>query len=89
MIGRLLSWRDGTPLVGAAATDVLLDGIETSDALERFAGDRRRTGGGEFVEVAADMGPAEGELHVAALGEHPVAGIAVDLQDALEAGEMG
>ena len=35
------------------------------------------------------MGPAEGELHVAALGEHPVAAIAIDLQDALEAGEVG
>ena len=80
---------DGAPLVGAAATDFLLDGIETGDAFERFAGDRRRARGGEFVEAAANMGPAEGELHVAALGEHPIAAIAVDLQNALEAGEVG
>ena len=56
---------------------------------ERFAGDWRRAGGGEFVEVAAHMRPAESKLHIAALGELAIAGIAVDLQDALEAGEMG
>ena len=44
--------------------------------------------GGEFVEAAANMRPAEGKLYVTALGEHPVTAIAVDLQDALEAGEM-
>ena len=66
----------------------LLDGVESCDALERLAGDRRGSGGGEFVEAAADMGPAEGELHLAALGEGAIAAIAVDLQDALEAGEM-
>jgi hypothetical protein len=32
----------GAPLIGAAATDVLLDGIKTCDAFERLAGDRRR-----------------------------------------------
>ena len=46
-------------------------------------------GGGELVEAPAHMGPAEGELDVAALGEHAIAAIAVDLQDAVEAGEMG
>lgn len=34
------------------------------------------------------MGPAEGELHIAALSQHAVAGITIDLQDALEAGEV-
>ena len=35
------------------------------------------------------MRPAERKLDVAALGELAVAGIAIDLQDALEAVEMG
>ena len=34
------------------------------------------------------MGPAEGELHVTALSEHPIAAITVNLQDALEAGQI-
>lgn len=46
-------------------------------------------GGREFIEAAADVGPAEGEFYVTALGEYTVATIAVDLQDALEASEMG
>src|SRR5690349_6760058 len=63
--------------------------IKASDAFERLAGDRCRAGGREFIEAAADVGPAEGEFYVTALGEHTVATIAVDLQDALEASEMG
>ena len=63
----------GVPLVGAAATDFLFDGIKSRDALERFAGDRRGAGRGEFIEAAADMGPAEGELYVTTLSEDPVA----------------
>jgi hypothetical protein len=35
------------------------------------------------------MGPTEGKLYVAAFGEHPIATVAVYLQDAFEAGEMG
>ena len=34
------------------------------------------------------MRPAEGEVHVALLGERAIAGIAVDLENALEAGKM-
>lgn len=34
------------------------------------------------------MGPAEGELDIAALSEHAIAAIAIDLQDALEAIEV-
>ena len=44
-------------LVGAAATDFLFNCIETGDALERFAGDRRGTRRGELVEAAANVGP--------------------------------
>ena len=74
---------------GAAAADAALDGIQLRDALQRLSGDRRRAGRGEFVEAAADVRPAEGEFHVPALGERPVAGVAVDLKDALEPGQMG
>src|SRR5882757_9674430 len=42
-------------LVGAAAADVLLDHIQRGNALKRFAGDRRRSGRGELVEVAPHM----------------------------------
>ena len=35
------------------------------------------------------MRPAEGEFDLAALGERAVAGIAVDLKDAPEPGQMG
>ena len=79
---------DGAALVGVAAADVLLDGVEFGDAFECLGGNRRRTRGGEFVEAAADMGPAESKLHIVALGERPIARIAVDLQDTREAGEV-
>src|SRR5450756_668637 len=77
---------DNAALVGAAATDVFLDGIDSRNVGERFARDRRRTWGSEFVKVAAYMRPAERKPDVAPLGELAVAGIAIDLQDALEAG---
>src|SRR5690606_26587680 len=62
-------------LVGRAAADLPLDRVERGDTLQRFAGDRCRPGGGEFVEAPAYMGPAEGELDLSALGERAVAGI--------------
>ena len=42
----------------------------------------------KFIEAAADMAPAEGKLDGIALGQCPVSGIAIDLQDAGEAVEM-
>jgi hypothetical protein len=56
-----------------------------SASLAMSAGTRR----GEFVEVAPHMRPAECKLDVATLGQLAVAGIAIDLQDSLEALEMG
>ena len=55
----------------------------------RFAGNRRRSGGGELVEVTPDMRPAERQPDVAAVGEFAVTGIAIDLQNSLEAFKMG
>jgi hypothetical protein len=80
---------DGATFVGTLATDVLLDGVECCDMFERFAGNRRRSGGGELVEVTPDVRPAECQPDVASVGEFAVPGIAVDLQNALEALQVG
>lgn len=87
--GAALILADGTAFIGGQAADVRLDPVECCDALEGFAGDGRWTCGGQLVEAAADMAPAEGELHRIALGQGTVSGIAVHLQDAGEAIEMG
>ena len=76
------------PLIGVEAPDGFLDLVEHADAFQRFAGDRRRARGGEFVKATAHMRPTECEFDVAALGQRAIADIAVDLQHALEAGEM-
>jgi len=55
------------------ATDVPLDGIERGDMFQRLAGNRRKSGGGEFVEVALDVGPVERKPDVAAIGQLTVA----------------
>ena len=76
------------PLIGAASSALGLDGVEFADAFEDLAGDRRGTGDGEFIEAPADMSPTEGEIDVATLGEGAIATIAIDLQNALEAGQV-
>ena len=76
---------DDATLLGAAAADVLLDGVKFGDALEHLARNGRGTRRGEFVEVAMHMRPAECKLDVAALDQPAVAGINVDLQNSLEA----
>jgi hypothetical protein len=88
MIGRLPALADGAALIGATGADILLDSVELGDAFERFGGNGRRANGREFVKPAANMGPAEGKLHIVALGERPIARIAVDLQDTREAGKV-
>src|SRR5258708_32650838 len=79
----------GTTLLGRAASDLSLDPVEGGDPRQGLGRDRRRATLGELVEGPADMAPAEGELHFAARGQHLVPAIAVDLQHAAEAGEMG
>src|SRR5258705_13996059 len=66
-------------LLGGAAADLALDPVERGNARQGFGGDRRRAALAEFVKVPTDMAPAEGKLHIARLGQHLVAGIAVDL----------
>jgi hypothetical protein len=58
------------------------------DVLQRIARDRRWAGCCEFVEVAPHVHPAEGELDRATFGKLWVGVVAIDLQHALEAGEM-
>jgi hypothetical protein len=52
------------------------------------APNRRRPGDSQFVEAPPDVRPAEGEFDVTALGERTVAGVAVDLKDALKSSQM-
>ena len=68
---------DGTALVGGAAAELALDGIELGDARQGLAGSRRGTGNRKLVEAPSHMGPAEGERHVATFGKSAIAAIAV------------
>jgi hypothetical protein len=70
------------PLLGGPAADRALDGIELGNPLQCLARNRCRAGDSQFAEAPPDMRPAEGEFDVTALGERPVAGVAVDLKDA-------
>jgi hypothetical protein len=80
---------DGAALVCRPAANLGLDAVKLGDSGERLGGDRRGTAGGDLVELAADVAPAESELHLAAFGECSIAGVPVDLQDASETLEMG
>ena len=73
------------PRLSDAAADAFLDRTEPRDAFERFAGDRRRAGRGEFVKPSANMRPAEGEINVAALCQDAISDKTVDLENTLEA----
>jgi len=76
-------------LLSAAATDLVLDCIKLGDMLKRLARNGRGTRGCKFVEVTPDVRPAECELNVATLGELAITGVAIDLEDPLEACQMG
>lgn len=72
----------GAPRLGIAAADVGLDGVELSDPYQRCGGDRRIAALGDLEEAAAHMRPAESELHVAGVGQRPIAGKAISLKEA-------
>src|SRR4051812_34153973 len=84
---------DGTaagrlPLLGRAAADLALNLVERRDANECLGRDRRWASLRQLVEAAAHVRPAEGEAHLAAIRQHLVCAIAIDLQHAPEAGEV-
>jgi hypothetical protein len=72
-------------LIGAAAPDRLLDGIQGGDALERLAGDRRGTALRDVVEAAPQMGPAKSQgdcLLALGVGNVLVGRVPIALHDA-------
>src|ERR1700741_4773982 len=82
---------DGAALIGTAASDRLLDGIEGGDARKRLAGDRRRAAFRDIEEAAPQMRPAERQrnrLVRGGVGNGLVGGIAVALHDAAIAVEQ-
>jgi hypothetical protein len=82
----------GAPLVRRLAADPRLDGVEGSDAAERFLGDRRAAAR-EVVEPASDVGPTGRDDSLTRrglrVGEAPVDRVAVALEDAAVATEEG
>src|SRR3954468_1731906 len=72
------------PVISAHSSDRLLDRIERSDPLKRFACDRRITALGDVEEPAAQMRPTEGQRDgPARRGSNLlVGGIAIALHDA-------
>ena len=76
---------------GRRAADVGLDLIESGDPPQSLLGQRRPGGDMDVVELAAHMGPTEGELRrIVGLAVDQAAepGIAIDLQQAAEAAQM-
>ena len=80
---------DRSALLGTSAPDIFLNRAEPGNPFERFAGDRCRTSDGELIEPAPNMRPAERKANLASVGELTIAGITVDLQDALKALQKG
>ena len=76
----------GAALIGAFATDHLLDRIERGDAVQTFARDRRRTALCDIEELSSQMNPAKGERDGIAgpcvIGNGLVGRVAVALHDA-------
>jgi len=83
---------DGLAIAGAPATDLVFNGVERGDALQRLCRDRRIAVFGEIIEQTPEVPPAIGEEKRTSLASGPdqlfVGDIAVDLQRAGEACEM-
>ena len=78
---------DMPALFSVLAPRIILYAVELGDAAQHFGRDRRAVG--ELVELAPDMGPAEGELDLLPPpGERGIAAIAIDLQDTGEVAEV-
>ena len=70
------------------AADGILDRVELGDAPQRFYRDRRACGLLHLIELASGVSPTSCELESAAIAEPVEAGIAVDLHDAAEPGQV-
>jgi len=78
----------GKTVVRRSGTDARLDGIELADPAQGFCCHGRRRGFGHIVELASRVTPACGERDVLLVSQLLEAGVAVDMQDALEGGKM-
>ena len=81
-------------LARGGAPDVGLDGIELGDPAQPFGGDVRAVAVEDLLQLAPCVRPAMRDAQRRAaparrLGQPVVAGIAIDLQDAVEAGQEG
>src|SRR3974390_1039086 len=74
--------------LGALAANVALDVIERADAREHLGGDRRGRCRLDLEEATAHMRPTEGERDIAGFRQSLIGAVAVDLQQAFEAGKM-
>jgi hypothetical protein len=76
---------NGATLIGTAAADRLLDRIESRDARQRLAGDRRGAALGVVVEATSQMSPAKGErdrLVARGAGNGLISRVSIALHDA-------
>jgi hypothetical protein len=78
----------GAALLGRATADFAFDSVQLADPLKRLRGNRRRAGGCQLVEGAPHMRPAKGEPDVSTFSQQFVSGVAIDLEHALEVGEV-
>ena len=69
----------GATVTGGAVGELAADGVKSGGIVK---------GDGAVIEAAAHMRPAEGEADVAYLRQRAIAGIAIDLEDALKAGKV-
>src|SRR5260221_3642075 len=79
---------DAAPFIGRLPPRGILHAVEGGDAVERLLGQRRAAGRMDAEEVAPHMAPTGNPGHPADPEELIEPGIAVGLQDAVEAAEM-
>ena len=81
----------GTAFLGTAASDLGLDLVKRGDAIQNFCSDRRRPTLVDVKEVSSPMRPAKRQVQgiflPASIGQRVIAGVSVNLENALEATE--
>ncbi len=79
----------GAALCVRAATYLVFDLVEFGNASEYLGGNRRGTGGRQFVKAPTNVKPAESQRYGVLGSQRAIAVIAVYLKNADEAVEMG